>query len=159
MRKTNFAAAPNSVSSDDGQYDPNAEYEENRDKSYNFAFEEAASRRQETADEAGNVRGQYSYVNAEGNEIVVRYSASRDGGFVVEHEEELAKSVEKATLDGAAAVAAVRAANQQQQQQQGQAYEAAAAPAAFDAAAGQSGFVRAPVVIPVANTRAQVAGT
>ena len=74
--------------------------------------------------------------------------------IIASFQEELSKSVEKATLDGAVAAAAVRTAQHKEQQQT--AYEAAA-PAA-SAAAGPSGFVRAPVVIPVANTRAQQAG-
>ncbi len=71
------------------------------------------------------MRGQYSYINAEGNEIIVRYRASKDGGFVIENEEELNESVARATADGAVAAAAARTAEhrqqfeeQQQQQQQ-----------------------------------------
>ena len=84
VRRTNVAAPANHIAQAEEEAD--YDYEENRDKSYNFAFDEADSRRQETADEAGNVRGQYSYVNAEGNEIVVRYSASKDGGFIIENQ-------------------------------------------------------------------------
>ena len=45
--------------------------------------------------------GKYSYVNAEGNIIEVKYKAGADIGFVVENEQELKGSVEKATNDAA----------------------------------------------------------
>ena len=45
--------------------------------------------------------GKYSYVNAEGNTILVKYSAGPDQGFVVENEQELKGSVEKATSEAA----------------------------------------------------------
>ena len=45
--------------------------------------------------------GKYSYVNAEGNKILVKYSAGPDQGFVVENEQELKGSVQKATSEAA----------------------------------------------------------
>ena len=47
------------------------------------------------------ILGKYSYVNAEGNTILVKYSAGPDQGFVVENEQELKGSVEKATSEAA----------------------------------------------------------
>ncbi len=47
-------------------------------------------------------------MNAEGNEISVRYRASQEGGFEILNEEELKESVARATADGAAAAAAAR---------------------------------------------------
>ena len=75
------------------------------DKSYKFNFgsvEAEEGGRTEEADADGNVRGSYSYVNAEGNRIIVHYSAGPGKGFVIENEEEVSQSVHKATLDGAA---------------------------------------------------------
>merc|ERR1719483_1348978 len=45
------------------------------DPSYNFAYAGDDSEREENADSNGVVQGQYSYINAEGNEIIVRYKA------------------------------------------------------------------------------------
>merc|ERR1712038_621024 len=84
------------------------------DKSYNFGYAEAESEREENADVNGEVQGQYSYTNAEGNVISVRYKAGADIGFVVENEEELSAAVRKATDDGAAVAAARRAEADQQ---------------------------------------------
>merc|ERR1719320_836248 len=84
------------------------------DKSYNFGYAEAESEREENADVNGEVQGQYSYTNAEGNVISVRYKAGADIGFVVENEEELSAAVRKATDDGAAVAAARRAEASQQ---------------------------------------------
>merc|ERR1711970_1544943 len=84
------------------------------DKSYNFGYSEAESEREENVDVNGEVQGQYSYTNAEGNVISVRYKAGADIGFVVENEEELSAAVRKATDDGAAVAAARRAEASQQ---------------------------------------------
>merc|ERR1712168_1563352 len=84
------------------------------DKSYNFGYAEGESEREENADVNGEVQGQYSYTNAEGNVISVRYKAGADIGFVVENEEELSAAVRKATDDGAAVAAARRAEASQQ---------------------------------------------
>jgi hypothetical protein len=51
-------------------------------------------------DQAGNVNGQYTYVNSEGNLIQVKYSAGAEKGFVIDNEEELSQAVDKATIDG-----------------------------------------------------------
>merc|ERR1719245_2824179 len=84
------------------------------DKSYNFAYNEGELEREENADVNGEVQGQYSYTNAEGNVISVRYKAGADIGFVVENEEELSAAVRKATDDGAVVAAARRAEASQQ---------------------------------------------
>merc|ERR1719162_521491 len=78
-------------------------HEENSDRSYQFSYgsEQDDSLRQEESDADGNIKGKYSYVNAEGNTILVKYSAGPDQGFVVENEQELKGSVEKATNEAA----------------------------------------------------------
>merc|ERR1719362_373115 len=78
-------------------------HEENSDRSYQFSYgsEQDDSLRQEESDADGNIKGKYSYVNAEGNTILVKYSAGPDQGFVVENEQELKGSVEKATSEAA----------------------------------------------------------
>ena len=74
----------------------------------NLPTHHARTHRQEESSDDGTVYGEYSYVNAEGNEISVRYRASQEGGFEILNEEELKESVAKATADGAAAAAAAR---------------------------------------------------
>ena len=71
------------------------------DASYNFRFEESDHSREEESDPNGNIQGSYSYVNNDGNNIQVRYSAGPEKGFVIENSEELVQSVAKATEDGA----------------------------------------------------------
>ena len=88
------------------------------DRTYSFKYEGESSNRQESSDADGNIQGQYSYINAEGNEIIVKYSASPYGGFVIENSQELTKSVEKATLDGAATVAQTKSLQQEQHNRQ-----------------------------------------
>jgi len=87
-------------------------HEENSDRSYKFSHvsepEDGSILRQEESDADGNIKGKYSYVNAEGNTIEVKYKAGADIGFVVENEEELKGSVEKATNEAAKKVVARR---------------------------------------------------
>ena len=84
----------------DDYFDPDA------DRSYSFSYAEDRgipgwiSRRQEEADSNGKVKGRYSYVNDDGNEIAVQYSAGAGIGFVVENKQELKAQVTKATFDG-----------------------------------------------------------
>lgn len=80
------------------------------DPSYNFGYSGEAGSREEAADPQGVVTGHYSYLSPEGNEILVRYHAGADTGFVIENEEELAASVRAATDAGAEAAAARAAA-------------------------------------------------
>merc|ERR1712079_408351 len=79
------------------------------DPSYNFAYTGDAGNREEASDSQGVVTGSYSYLSPEGNEILVRYTAGTDTGFVIENSEELAASVREATNAGAEAAAAARA--------------------------------------------------
>merc|ERR1711971_539156 len=76
------------------------------DPSYNFAYAGDSGNREEAADSQGVVTGSYSYLSPEGNEILVRYSAGADTGFVIENSDELAASVRQATNAGAEAAAA-----------------------------------------------------
>merc|ERR1711971_449806 len=76
------------------------------DPSYNFAYTGDAGNREEAADSEGVVTGSYSYLSPEGNEILVRYTAGADTGFVIENSDELAASVREATDAGAEAAAA-----------------------------------------------------
>merc|ERR1711963_1345486 len=76
------------------------------DPSYNFAYTGDAGNREEASDSQGVVTGSYSYLSPEGNEILVRYTAGADSGFVTENSEELAASVREATNAGAEAAAA-----------------------------------------------------
>merc|ERR1711963_534242 len=76
------------------------------DPSYNFAYTGDAGTREEASDSQGIVTGSYSYLSPEGNEILVRYTAGADTGFVIENSEELAASVREATNAGAEAAAA-----------------------------------------------------
>ncbi len=87
------------------------------DASYTFGYNSEDGSREETSDASGNIRGKYSYVNAEGNTIIVYYSAGPDQGFVIENEEELEGQVAKATLD-AARVAVVAAEEDDQEQEE-----------------------------------------
>merc|ERR1712203_845715 len=76
------------------------------DPSYNFAYAGDTGNREEAADSQGVVTGSYSYLSPEGNEILVRYTAGADTGFVIENSDELAASVRQATNAGAEAAAA-----------------------------------------------------
>merc|ERR1711963_534678 len=76
------------------------------DPSYNFAYTGDTGNREEASDSQGVVIGSYSYLSPEGNEILVRYTAGADTGFVIENSEELAASVREATDAGAEAAAA-----------------------------------------------------
>merc|ERR1712038_2135942 len=76
------------------------------DPSYNFAYTGDAGNREESSDSQGVVTGSYSYLSPEGNEILVRYTAGADTGFVIENSDELAASVRDATNAGAEAAAA-----------------------------------------------------
>jgi len=99
------------IESDNLNYDADVKLETTTmfmDKSYNFAYSGEEARRQEEANPTGIIHGQYSYVNAEGNEIVVKYKAGADIGFVIENQEELNAAVRRATNDGSVAAVAAR---------------------------------------------------
>merc|ERR1711953_1594095 len=59
------------------------------DPSYYFQYKSADSERIEDADSSGSVVGSYSYLSPGGEEIIVRYKAGADTGFVIENQEEL----------------------------------------------------------------------
>merc|ERR1711971_1405656 len=59
------------------------------DPSYYFQYKSLDSERTEDADSNGDVVGSYSYLSPGGQEIVVRYKAGADTGFVIENQEEL----------------------------------------------------------------------
>ena len=110
------AAQPSSLYGAPAALEPLPSYEEEEvvaapqammmDPSYNFAYTGDAGNREESADSQGIVTGSYSYLSPEGNEILVRYTAGADTGFVIENSEELAASVREATSAGAEAAAA-----------------------------------------------------
>ena len=78
-------------------------YDADADRSYSFKYSEDhgipgwISNREEEADADGTIKGRYSYVNDDGNEIAVQYTAGADIGFVVENKAELEANVRKAT--------------------------------------------------------------
>jgi len=88
-------------------------YDQDQDRSYEFDFaDENGTGRSEVADSKGFVIGSYKYVNQEGNQIRVEYTAGPDIGFVVKNREELEASLEKATLEGGQAAAALASKHQ-----------------------------------------------
>merc|ERR1712080_639271 len=111
------AAQPSSLYGAPAPLEPLPSYEEEElvaapqammmmDPSYNFAYTGDAGNREEASDSQGVVTGSYSYLSPEGNEILVRYTAGADTGFVIENSDELAASVREATDAGAEAAAA-----------------------------------------------------
>merc|ERR1712088_720329 len=110
------AAQPSSLYGAPAPLEPLPSYEEEElvaapqmmmmDPSYNFAYTSDAGNREEASDSQGVVTGSYSYLSPEGNEILVRYTAGADTGFVIENSEEVAASVREATNAGAEAAAA-----------------------------------------------------
>merc|ERR1712080_759668 len=111
------AAQPSSLYGAPAPLEPLPSYEEEElvaapqammmmDPSYNFAYTGDAGNREEASDSQGVVTGSYSYLSPEGNEILVRYTAGADTGFVIENSAELAASVREATNAGAEAAAA-----------------------------------------------------
>ena len=97
---------PNVVPQSGGNADYDDYYDPDADRSYSFSYAEDRgipgwiSRRQEQADSNGQVKGRYSYVNDDGNEIAVQYSAGAGIGFKVENKNELKSQVRKATFGG-----------------------------------------------------------
>jgi len=85
-------------------------YDDTPDKSYSFGYSANSGSyssagsvdRQEQANSEGFVKGHYSYLNNEGNEIRVEYIAGPGVGFVIQNANQLQSSVKKATADGAA---------------------------------------------------------
>merc|ERR1712242_278463 len=69
------------------------------DPSYYFQYKSADSERTEDADSNGAVVGSYSYLSPGGQEIVVRYKAGADTGFVIENQEELNSALLRAASE------------------------------------------------------------
>jgi len=87
-------------------------YDELSDRSYNFAYSNGVgASREEVSNSEGYVKGSYSYLNGEGNEIRVEYVAGPGVGFVVQNQDELDASLLKATADGARVAAAATTTN------------------------------------------------
>ena len=71
------------------------------DPSYYFEYKSADSERTEDADSTGSITGQYGYKTAGGSNILVKYSAGADKGFVIENMEELQAVLEKSAAEAA----------------------------------------------------------
>merc|ERR1711971_1417083 len=69
------------------------------DPSYYFQYKSLDSERTEDADSNGDVVGSYSYLSPGGQEIVVRYKAGADTGFVIENQEELNSALLRAASE------------------------------------------------------------
>merc|ERR1712165_445138 len=69
------------------------------DPSYYFQYKSADSERIEDADSSGSVVGSYSYLSPGGEEIIVRYKAGADTGFVIENQEELNSALLRAASE------------------------------------------------------------
>merc|ERR1712066_363151 len=87
------------------------------DPSYYFQYKSADSERIEDADSSGSVIGSYSYLSPGGEEILVRYKAGADTGFVIENQEELNAALLRAASEPfeAAKEVEVKAASEQQE--------------------------------------------
>merc|ERR1712088_315237 len=87
------------------------------DPSYYFQYKSADSERIEDADSSGSVVGSYSYLSPGGEEILVRYKAGADTGFVIENQEELNAALLRAASEPfeAAKEVEVKAAGEQQE--------------------------------------------
>merc|ERR1712168_250106 len=71
------------------------------DPSYYFEYKSADSERTEDADSTGSITGQYGYKTAGGNDILVKYSAGADTGFVIENKDDLAAALERSAAEAA----------------------------------------------------------
>merc|ERR1719277_1997544 len=76
------------------------------DPSYNFEFSSEDGAREETNSLQNVVTGSYSYRTPGGQDILVRYSAGPDTGFVVENADEVAAAVARSAGEAAPAVKA-----------------------------------------------------
>ena len=59
------------------------------------------SERVEDADSTGSITKQYGYKTAGGNDILVKYSAGPDTGFVIENKDDLAAALERSAAEAA----------------------------------------------------------
>merc|ERR550532_1753083 len=71
------------------------------DPSYYFEYKSEDSKRVEDADSTGSITGQYGYKTAGGNDILVKYSAGADTGFVIENKDDLAAALERSAAEAA----------------------------------------------------------
>merc|ERR1712141_789694 len=71
------------------------------DPSYSFEYKSEDSERVEDADSTGSITGQYGYKTAGGNDILVKYSAGADTGFVIENKDDLAAALERSAAEAA----------------------------------------------------------
>merc|ERR1719510_580045 len=69
------------------------------DPSYSFKFSNEDSEREEENDVSGVVTGSYSYKTPGGEDILVRYTAGPDTGFVVQNMEELNAALERSAAE------------------------------------------------------------
>jgi len=63
------------------------------DPSYSFQYSNDDGQRKEEADETGTVRGSYSYITDEGQNIKVEYTAGPQTGFFIKNWQELQASI------------------------------------------------------------------
>merc|ERR1712086_870115 len=71
------------------------------DPSYSFEYKSEDSERTEDADSTGSITGKYGYKTAGGNDILVKYSAGADTGFVIENMDDLAAALERSANEAA----------------------------------------------------------
>jgi len=75
------------------------------DPSYYFEYKSADGERMEDADSTGAITGSYGYKTAGGNDILVKYSAGAEKGFVIENMEELQATLERTSSEAALVIA------------------------------------------------------
>merc|ERR550532_3546801 len=73
------------------------------DPSYSFQFSNEDSEREEANDISGVLTGSYSYKTPGGQDILVKYTAGSDTGFVIQNMEELNAALERSLAPTATA--------------------------------------------------------
>merc|ERR1719400_165489 len=69
------------------------------DPSYSFQFSNEDSQREEENDISGVLTGSYSYKTPGGQDILVKYTAGADTGFVIQNMEELNAALERSATE------------------------------------------------------------
>ena len=69
------------------------------DPSYSFQFSNEDSEREEANDISGVLTGSYSYKTPGGQDILVKYTAGSDTGFVIQNMEELNAALERSAAE------------------------------------------------------------
>merc|ERR1711963_908193 len=69
------------------------------DPSYNFEFSNEDSERSESNDINGVLKGSYSYKTPGGQDILVKYSAGAETGFVIENMDEVSAAIERSAAE------------------------------------------------------------